>query len=115
RTVSLTRSHRIILVTRKPPRTTLFPYTALFRSRGLDLSNVVLADAAGQVVGDEDIGFERVTVPPELQYDADTLLNMVEDCLNGVDRESTRLNSSHVKISYAVFCLKKKIAILYHK
>src|SRR5690606_5388499 len=84
RTVSLTRSHRIILVTRKPPRTTLFPYTALFRSRGLDLSNVVLADAAGQVVGDEDIGFERVTVPPELQYDADTLLNMVEDCLNGV-------------------------------
>src|SRR3989442_3099364 len=71
----------------RPPRSTLFPYTTLFRSphdadRGIDLLREKLHRAAVAVV--------RETLPRER------------------DRKSTRLNSSHVRISYAVFCLKKK-------
>src|SRR5436309_6487540 len=68
---------------RRPPRSTLFPYTTLFRSR-LSFTTTV-ADLQSC-----DIVIEAVTEDLE------------------VDRKSTRLNSSHVKISYAVFCLKKK-------
>src|SRR5438067_4923607 len=71
---------------RRPPRSTLFPYTTLFRSELRDL-------LAGQEVG--------------LMLKAGT----VEEYLPAgtkLDRKSTRLNSSHVSISYAVFCLKKK-------
>src|SRR6266571_4442054 len=64
---------------RRPPRSTLFPYTTLFRSIGQDT-----ARRSGAVRGAD-------TTPPAL------------------DRKSTRLNSSHMSISYAVFCLKKKI------
>src|SRR6266511_4007872 len=67
------------LMIRRPPRSTLFPYTTLFRSRG--------ASAA----------------PPHRRRHA-----LGRGQLPGPDRKSTRLNSSHVKISYAVFCLKKK-------
>src|SRR5690242_21277246 len=89
---------------RRPPRSTLFPYTTLFRSgaRGAadamdiglghvrqieihDMADAVDVDAAGSDVG----GDERAD-------------------LAGTDRKSTRLNSSHMSISYAVFCLKKK-------
>src|SRR5437660_3879879 len=74
---------------RRPPRSTLFPYTTLFRSR----ADVV---ALGQL---HRARFTRAA------HGAD----QVEDLeLQGVDRKSTRLNSSHVAISYAVFCLKKK-------
>src|SRR5438445_3759926 len=73
------------LLIRRPPRSTLFPYTTLFRSRGqVHLRVAVVALAVG----------ER-----ELQGLADHV---------DVDRKSTRLNSSHANISYAVFCLKKK-------
>src|SRR5258707_5653778 len=66
---------------RRPPRSTLFPYTTLFRS-----------------AADYDATFARATA------------GFVEALLDaaGVDRKSTRLNSSHANISYAVFCLKKK-------
>src|SRR3989442_8780331 len=64
---------------RRPPRSTLFPYTTLFRSRPEHQLSAIRADRDGGVVG------ARVA-----------------------DRKSTRLNSSHVRISYAVFCLKKK-------
>src|SRR5207249_9369298 len=67
---------------RRPPRSTLFPYTTLFRSGRLRL----YARVGGQV---NEGGFRR-------------------DRARGGDRKSTRLNSSHVSISYAVFCLKKK-------
>src|SRR5438874_6817991 len=67
---------------RRPPRSTLFPYTTLFRSR---FALVAYADEANASVG---------------QY--------LTDLLRQGDRKSTRLNSSHVEISYAVFCLKKK-------
>src|SRR2546430_7729055 len=88
---------------RRPPRSTLFPYTTLFRSC------VVLCGCAGIApkVADAAIGFERsradlvrkdLTLPDGLHIEAD----------GGIDRKSTRLNSSHSQISYAVFCLKKK-------
>src|SRR2546427_9244462 len=79
---------------RRPPRSTLFPYTTLFRS-------VVLGEAADQAPcqhsqqprgqqGEQDLPGDTGVVEPR------------------VDRKSTRLNSSHSQISYAVFCLKKK-------
>src|SRR3712207_7092253 len=88
---------------RRPPRSTLFPYTTLFRSYptgspgGYAWSGVVTyrkkftipAEWRGQSV---QIGFEGVY-------------------MNAEDRKSTRLNSSHANISYAVFCLKKKIRL----
>src|SRR3712207_7980208 len=92
---------------RRPPRSTLFPYTTLFRSAhaqvedldpgarvGLDVSSVAChvalagADAGGQGIAEGHV------VPG--------------------DRKSTRLNSSHANISYAVFCLKKKVFYLIH-
>src|SRR5690606_39378083 len=81
---------------RRPPRSTLFPYTTLFRSgdgRPRQRGNAA-ADRAGSRRHRRQRG--GVTPPP--------LLRLVEPA----DRKSTRLNSSHVKISYAVFCLKKK-------
>src|SRR2546428_7325212 len=78
---------------RRPPRSTLFPYTTLFRS-----------DVSGQGVRAVDVALcelvlRRVVHPVPL------LLRLDEE---QADRKSTRLNSSHDQISYAVFCLKKK-------
>src|SRR5256885_10415841 len=80
---------------RRPPRSTLFPYTTLFRSRFRDeasgalhesaLTPTIAADGAGSVVRASQAAAGHVR-----------------------DRKSTRLNSSHLVISYAVFCLKKK-------
>src|SRR3712207_6852977 len=78
---------------RRPPRSTLFPYTTLFRSRPAAVTGEE-AEVAGGRRGDlrgELTG--RVEQP---------------DVRPGEDRKSTRLNSSHANISYAVFCLKKK-------
>src|SRR5256885_8511181 len=75
------------LMIRRPPRSTLFPYTTLFRSKLVALHFAVLE-------GDPDLA-EVVQV--ELRQGH-----------NSTDRKSTRLNSSHLVISYAVFCLKKK-------
>src|SRR5438034_2792906 len=77
---------------RRPPRSTLFPYTTLFRSPVLRV-----------VVVREREGVARVE--PAV-VGAAPLLRAPDD--NHVDRKSTRLNSSHTVISYAVFCLKKK-------
>src|SRR3712207_8249046 len=99
---------------RRPPRSTLFPYTTLFRSpafrsgRGGPLGRVDLAlqDLAGralrQLVDDPDRA--RVLVG------GDPVLDVVAELVR--DRKSTRLNSSHANISYAVFCLKKKKIVL---
>src|SRR2546422_8560326 len=87
---------------RRPPRSTLFPYTTLFRSR---------------VVGSEEIGDDsrRLTVARRLVVvvwlrlvAADRLRLRAWPEAGAQDRKSTRLNSSHGYISYAVFCLKKK-------
>src|SRR5690349_22900728 len=93
---------------RRPPRSTLFPYTTLFRSRGQgcfvhnpgpgglslhpqEQCEVSRASVVVGMVGTEDIGVPLHGAFGEIE-----------------DRKSTRLNSSHVEISYAVFCLKKK-------
>src|SRR2546427_9228174 len=75
------------LMIRRPPRSTLFPYTTLFRSRGNRI-RIYQRAASGNLQ-------MAVWDPEKKQY-------------RQVDRKSTRLNSSHSQISYAVFCLKKK-------
>src|SRR3712207_7468268 len=83
---------------RRPPRSTLFPYTTLFRS-GVAASN---RGDDGDLVVLGDFGIRPVEV-------ADVLVALVHvDERAELDRKSTRLNSSHANISYAVFCLKKK-------
>src|SRR5438309_7962598 len=78
------------LLIRRPPRSTLFPYTTLFRSLSapliVDLGGVSFVDSAGLAL----------------------LLTVHREITRRGDRKSTRLNSSHSSISYAVFCLKKK-------
>src|SRR5690349_23804214 len=75
---------------RRPPRSTLFPYTTLFRSQ---------LEAGLEVVIGEDLLRGDDGRPGQLGWGVHRLMR---------DRKSTRLNSSHVEISYAVFCLKKK-------
>src|SRR3712207_8036260 len=81
---------------RRPPRSTLFPYTTLFRSVVV-ARGVVVVGVLGEV---------QVVVQPGA-LDAHVAAGDV-DLVHDVDRKSTRLNSSHANISYAVFCLKKK-------
>src|SRR3989442_4298921 len=81
---------------RRPPRSTLFPYTTLFRSAGRDATRAVWQAADGKALGEHVFGHGAVGGPFAAR-DGDQ-----------ADRKSTRLNSSHVRISYAVFCLKKK-------
>src|SRR5436305_11989554 len=79
----------VLLVVRPPPRSTLFPYTTLFRSR------------RDGIVG-------QALEPPQRERGVRPHPHL--GIAKRRDRKSTRLNSSHVRISYAVFCLKKKIA-----
>src|SRR5258708_13948632 len=81
---------------RRPPRSTLFPYTTLFRS----IVEVALDQRA---LGDGPALLERVA-----QAEEQRALDLGADAVAKGDRKSTRLNSSHQIISYAVFCLKKK-------
>src|SRR5690349_7992772 len=88
---------------RRPPRSTLFPYTTLFRSGRITIGDTVVHDSARRVSVapyKRNVGmvFQSYAVWPHR-----TVFENV-----GLDRKSTRLNSSHVEISYAVFCLKKK-------
>src|SRR2546422_6853742 len=87
---------------RRPPRSTLFPYTTLFRSRNADPREVIVLASGSprrrQLL--EMIGLEFRVVPPEVDESLGPAASQ--------DRKSTRLNSSHGYISYAVFCLKKK-------
>src|SRR2546426_5995192 len=76
---------------RRPPRSTLFPYTTLFRSH----------DGGRRRVGDPEVLLESGGGEKDLDQ-------LTRDVSDGEDRKSTRLNSSHLVISYAVFCLKKK-------
>src|SRR2546421_9401757 len=97
---------------RRPPRSTLFPYTTLFRSRlKLWLPKIDFACFGLQEthikIGNEDIGNCRID-RFELVSDVDGFIGNVIESQKQGDRKSTRLNSSHDQISYAVFCLKKK-------
>src|SRR2546426_4966070 len=87
---------------RRPPRSTLFPYTTLFRSIAGALSAALAAAAAPAqqpTAGDSAYARTEAKIPMR----------------DGVDRKSTRLNSSHLVISYAVFCLKKKKRPTYYE
>src|SRR2546430_8252632 len=96
---------------RRPPRSTLFPYTTLFRSEGAELAH--RRPGRGPAVdGEHDAGDLRGTVAHQVQHrlgDVRRLAVTLERLhVLDEDRKSTRLNSSHSQISYAVFCLKKK-------
>src|SRR3712207_7482050 len=97
---------------RPPPRSTLFPYTTLFRSPREHLGPVLGVHPASARVYREDRG-PLVVLAGEEPRDLllfEHLLDLAELLLDlgEEDRKSTRLNSSHANISYAVFCLKKK-------
>src|SRR5256885_13200106 len=98
---------------RRPPRSTLFPYTTLFRSLAtvshelrtpltsvIGYSEMLLAGLAG------DLNDEQKDYLKTILDKGESLLRLISS-----DRKSTRLNSSHLVISYAVFCLKKKNTI----
>src|SRR3712207_7545817 len=93
---------------RRPPRSTLFPYTTLFRSLIIGpwlrfrTIRLVLADGSPRAEFEPRLS---VAVRP---YDHLNTLIGDEEVTHLLDRKSTRLNSSHANISYAVFCLKKK-------
>src|SRR3712207_8101864 len=94
---------------RRPPRSTLFPYTTLFRSmarrQGPRLGHLRVRDAA-RVDGGAKAA-RRVEGPSGRAHGGDPAAHRPLASRRG-DRKSTRLNSSHANISYAVFCLKKK-------
>src|SRR3712207_7212223 len=87
---------------RRPPRSTLFPYTTLFRSLIVGEMRICLLRDVSTTVGSTF----RATLSPELK--------MSKTISHTSDRKSTRLNSSHANISYAVFCLKKKDNLNYY-
>src|SRR3712207_7830482 len=86
---------------RRPPRSTLFPYTTLFRS--LNYSLHALEFAKGRSI----LGRAELDDPSEMMKCEPLILQKRK--IKFLDRKSTRLNSSHANISYAVFCLKKKL------
>src|SRR3712207_8209560 len=98
---------------RRPPRSTLFPYTTLFRSYGEADAKEELDRIVSTVLGAgraREIELRAVCdLPADALLDASAASDMLV-----VDRKSTRLNSSHANISYAVFCLKKKNTITPH-
>src|SRR3712207_7666939 len=96
---------------RRPPRSTLFPYTTLFRSayspKAVDPDQLlwIIREVANGVYLINDTAMSRPHV-------AARVLNQFRELTSSAtDRKSTRLNSSHANISYAVFCLKKKKSI----
>src|SRR2546430_195831 len=94
---------------RRPPRSTLFPYTTLFRSKiasHFPISSNCSLDAAETCVSPNSVeSFSCGSISIALSFQLKQPYPAHED----EDRKSTRLNSSHSQISYAVFCLKKKI------
>src|SRR3712207_8522021 len=100
---------------RRPPRSTLFPYTTLFRSNQPSVAIQVFQGEREFTRDNKPLGtFELTGIAPaprgipqiEVTFDIDA--NGIVHVSAKEDRKSTRLNSSHANISYAVFCLKKK-------
>src|SRR5947209_12421236 len=100
---------------RRPPTPTLFPYTTLFRSQighiAIGIIRILLLRLLpGIVGGDNGVGYGAVAgALPRIAGRAPYFVVAVLELHRREDRKSTRLNSSHANISYAVFCLKKKI------
>src|SRR2546430_4537149 len=92
------------LMIRRPPRSTLFPYTTLFRSNAMVKMREAFRPFAPAVTLREVSKWFDVSAGAEFPY----MITTVDVRREHRDRKSTRLNSSHSQISYAVFCLKKK-------
>src|SRR3712207_8499777 len=95
---------------RRPPRSTLFPYTTLFRSRSRSVARR-LADDASVQEGEDPID-RRVLDVTVVRGESVRIVgqrHLERGKVPHADRKSTRLNSSHANISYAVFCLKKQV------
>src|SRR3712207_9458346 len=92
------------LMIRRPPRSTLFPYTTLFRSQLLDAAWDMAYEQRSNVV---EVYVRYLREKLDRPFGARSL-----ETVRGIDRKSTRLNSSHANISYAVFCLKKKKRVI---
>src|SRR3712207_7954935 len=93
---------------RRPPRSTLFPYTTLFRSKRLARDGwdvTFLGVGRGGRVSPADVA---AAIRPDTVLVSVMWVNNETGVVQPIDRKSTRLNSSHANISYAVFCLKKK-------
>src|SRR2546430_7632809 len=90
------------LMIRRPPRSTLFPYTTLFRSFSWDFKSLASTDFATPA----GLKYSLAPHAARRMHHVDRRLATVRG--EERDRKSTRLNSSHSQISYAVFCLKKK-------
>src|SRR5690606_41469321 len=103
----------LVLIIRRPPRSTFFPCTTLFRS-GVDDGDGEGPVDLGELRQIGDVSVRAFDAPFAEGHEARNRLQQrrfacaVRAHDRGQDRKSTRLNSSHVKISYAVFCLKKK-------
>src|SRR2546426_3454395 len=89
------------LMIRRPPRSTLFPYTTLFRSIGLDQGGAFATNLRVFIGGSKANATTAIT-------NGTVAVDLTTSTVDSKDRKSTRLNSSHLVISYAVFCLKKK-------
>src|SRR3712207_8736420 len=103
----------VCLMIRRPPRSTLFPYTTLFRSKLLGGKGkaVLLRYTQGSgSTGEREEGFLKVAKANGISMLVENRYGgaLVASAKSEADRKSTRLNSSHANISYAVFCLKKK-------
>src|SRR5690348_18104644 len=96
---------------RRPPRSTLFPYTTLFRSPRNSEAVKQLLERDGVAVR---LGVRAVAARASAGTDGADVIEL-DDGSTAEDRKSTRLNSSHPSISYAVFCLKKKKKTKQHK
>src|SRR3712207_8055398 len=99
------------LMIRRPPRSTLFPYTTLFRSRHVGDRGVHanLVDADRIKLQQRELDAVPVRLEAiQIRVEAADRIALDGFHRAGTDRKSTRLNSSHANISYAVFCLKKK-------
>src|SRR2546430_8264400 len=94
---------------RRPPRSTLFPYTTLFRSLGQLIVTAAVYRGLASLLRTEVLTTPRNLPAPGRRQPLYVVLRLSRE-----DRKSTRLNSSHSQISYAVFCLKKKKAIEEH-
>src|SRR5689334_23707546 len=90
---------------RRPPRSTLFPYTTLFRSDVRVVAPAAKQIAKGASAIPDGVAFVSSGYPLVDDHDRSSA---GREAWNNEDRKSTRLNSSHSSISYAVFCLKKK-------
>src|SRR3712207_7633988 len=99
---TLNSCYFFFLMIRRPPRSTLFPYTTLFRSHRQPVLDVVAAEVDVVLVPDEQEQRKADGKGREGRHHREQIVEGARD------RKSTRLNSSHANISYAVFCLKKK-------